>query len=63
MLRKFSLFITLVVMAITFLASCNKKEVAKDVNAYYTCPMHPNVHEDHPGRCPICGMDLVKKEK
>lgn len=27
--------------------------------AYYTCPMHPQVHKDKPGKCPICGMDLV----
>lgn len=27
---------------------------------YYTCPMHPQVHKDKPGVCPICGMDLVK---
>ncbi|KIA94734.1 hypothetical protein OC25_08705 [Pedobacter kyungheensis] len=27
----------------------------------YTCPMHPQVLEDHPGNCPICGMTLVKK--
>lgn len=26
---------------------------------YYTCPMHPSVKSDTPGRCPICGMDLV----
>lgn len=25
----------------------------------YTCPMHPDVREDHPGKCPQCGMDLV----
>ncbi|OCX52747.1 hypothetical protein BEL04_13815 [Mucilaginibacter sp. PPCGB 2223] len=23
--------------------------------------MHPEVHEEHPGSCPICGMTLVKK--
>ncbi|MFI5251471.1 MAG: efflux RND transporter periplasmic adaptor subunit [Bacteroidota bacterium] len=28
---------------------------------YYTCPMHPQVHKDQPGACPICGMTLVKK--
>ena len=28
----------------------------------YYCPMHPQIIYDHPGRCPICGMDLVKKE-
>src|SRR6266404_8728886 len=27
--------------------------------ASYTCPMHPEVRQDHPGRCPKCGMDLV----
>jgi Cu(I)/Ag(I) efflux system membrane fusion protein len=25
----------------------------------YTCPMHPQIIEDSPGSCPICGMDLV----
>lgn len=27
----------------------------------YTCPMHPQIVQDKPGSCPICGMDLVKK--
>jgi len=25
----------------------------------YTCGMHPNVIQDHPGDCPICGMKLT----
>lgn len=29
---------------------------------YWTCPMHPQVHEDGPGSCPICGMTLVEKD-
>ncbi len=29
--------------------------------SYYTCVMHPQIHRDKPGRCPICGMTLVKK--
>lgn len=28
----------------------------------YTCPMHPQVVKNAPGKCPICGMNLVKKE-
>ncbi|MGB3424240.1 MAG: copper-translocating P-type ATPase [Castellaniella sp.] len=24
----------------------------------YTCPMHPEVQQDHPGHCPKCGMAL-----
>jgi Cu(I)/Ag(I) efflux system membrane fusion protein len=26
---------------------------------YYTCPMHPSVHAEKPGDCPVCGMKLV----
>jgi len=32
---------------------------AKEV---WTCSMHPEVIRDGPGSCPICGMDLIKKE-
>jgi rubrerythrin len=28
---------------------------------YYTCKMHPQVHQEKPGKCPICGMTLIKK--
>ena len=28
--------------------------------SYYTCTMDPKIHNDAPGSCPICGMDLVK---
>ena len=27
-------------------------------NAIYTCPMHPEIRQDHPGNCPKCGMSL-----
>ncbi|WP_375140868.1 heavy metal translocating P-type ATPase [Ideonella aquatica] len=26
--------------------------------AVYTCPMHPEIRQDHPGNCPKCGMTL-----
>ncbi|MBI4496437.1 MAG: hypothetical protein HY689_00845 [Chloroflexi bacterium] len=26
----------------------------------YVCPMHPDVRQDQPGKCPQCGMDLVQ---
>ena len=25
---------------------------------FYTCPMHPEIHQKHPGNCPKCGMAL-----
>jgi Cu(I)/Ag(I) efflux system membrane fusion protein/cobalt-zinc-cadmium efflux system membrane fusion protein len=34
-----------------------------DPDSYWTCPMHPEVVQDGPGDCPICGMDLVEKER
>jgi Cu+-exporting ATPase len=30
-------------------------------NSIYTCPMHPEIEQDHPGNCPKCGMTLVLK--
>lgn len=29
----------------------------------YTCPMHPDVHQDHPGTCPKCGMSLIPAQQ
>ena len=29
-----------------------------DKSAIYTCPMHPEVRQEGPGSCPICGMAL-----
>lgn len=28
----------------------------------YTCPMHPEVTSDKPGKCPKCGMNLELKQ-
>jgi len=28
-------------------------------NKLWRCPMHPEIVKDAPGKCPICGMDLV----
>jgi predicted RNA-binding Zn-ribbon protein involved in translation (DUF1610 family) len=28
----------------------------------YTCPMHPQVRQDKPGKCQICGMTLEPKK-
>jgi hypothetical protein len=30
--------------------------------AIYTCPMHPDVLADKPGKCPKCGMKLMPKQ-
>jgi len=37
------------------------EENKQSKETYYTCPMHPEIHESMPGKCPKCGMTLVKK--
>ncbi len=32
----------------------------KSAKALWICPMHAQILQDHPGSCPICGMDLVE---
>ena len=37
------------------------KAAPASAKAIYTCPMHPEVQQDHPGECPKCGMTLEPK--
>lgn len=41
-------------------AAERKKPAPIDGRVMYTCPMHPQILQDHPGNCPICNMTLVK---
>ena len=58
----------LLLAALLFFGGCKGKKdssraVAQEGKAVqqYTCPMHPQIVQDKPGKCPICGMDLVPK--
>lgn len=35
----------------------------EDGDAVWTCSMDPQVKQPNPGKCPICGMDLIKMKK
>jgi Cu+-exporting ATPase len=37
------------------------KVESSTANPVYTCPMHPEVQQNHPGECPKCGMTLEPK--
>jgi Cu(I)/Ag(I) efflux system membrane fusion protein/cobalt-zinc-cadmium efflux system membrane fusion protein len=42
--------------------SAQRREGRNHGKTVWTCPMHPQIAEDQPGTCPICGMDLVGKK-
>ncbi len=46
-------------LALLVAACGGKAEAPPEI---WTCPMHPQVIRDKPGSCPICQMDLVKRE-
>ena len=39
-------------------AAASARAGGRRAGAVYTCPMHPEVRQDHPGACPKCGMAL-----
>jgi hypothetical protein len=63
--------IALLILILGFTSCAAKKESSEDKmdqtemtseNVEYTCSMHPEVSSDKPGKCPKCGMELVKRE-
>ncbi len=54
-------FILIFLIIVGFsISGCGSGEKQHDETiAYWTCPMHPEIKEDHKTTCPICGMDLA----
>lgn len=42
-----------------FLFGIHAAHAEEAATVKYTCPMHPQIISDRPGKCPICGMDLA----
>ncbi len=64
----------IVIISFTLLAACRQQPSAEKPTrtsavsqpaqaATYTCPMHPQVKQPKPGKCPICGMELVPMDE
>jgi len=55
----------LVAAMLIILGSCTTKkgDSATVKDTYYTCSMHPQIMEENPGKCPICGMNLIAVKK
>lgn len=65
--KKFIKTVTLVaMMPALLLTACKEKKPGQEAAAKiqtYTCSMHPQIVQEGPGTCPICGMDLVPFDK
>lgn len=60
------LIVIFLVLALVTLIGCGQPSStpapAPSPGSYWTCSMHPQIHEAAPGKCPICGMDLIEKQ-
>lgn len=58
---KFRIGLIAIVLTGLLFSSCNKHiaQSKETKQTYYTCPMHSDVIEMRPGKCPKCGMTLV----
>lgn len=60
-MTKFKIASLIIVFSGILFSSCNRhiaqiKEAKQD---YYACPMHHDMIDTRPGKCPKCGMALV----
>ena len=58
-LTLFAAFALVMAPAISFGVESKPVTAASPAAQKYTCPMHPEVISDKPGKCPKCGMNLV----
>ncbi len=50
----------IIIFSIGFFANAQVKKETQPT--FYTCVMHPEIHSPKPGKCPKCGMVLVKEK-
>jgi membrane fusion protein, copper/silver efflux system len=66
-MKNIAILFVLTAIGVISLTSCKNKQEGNTTNPskkeLWTCSMHPEIIRDKPGTCPICGMDLIKKEE
>jgi Cu(I)/Ag(I) efflux system membrane fusion protein len=55
--------IAMAISLLLFACKGKKKVITQAPDVFYTCSMHPQVMQDQPGKCPICGMELIAVKK
>lgn len=66
-IKKTGLYISLITAGILigYISTSNNRHISTSEEEHqhpestYICSMHPQVRQNEPGQCPICGMDLV----
>jgi hypothetical protein len=67
-MKKLSLLVCAAIFATSFAAFAQTSPApspavtVSPAGQKYTCPMHEEVVQDKPGKCPKCGMNFVPKE-
>jgi len=65
--KNISVIIFVMASCCALITSCKNKKIAtietSPKKELWTCSMHPEITRDKPGTCPICGMELIKKEE
>ena len=61
---KMLMMAALTILSVSVFAQDTAKHKMKmEMMTSYSCPMHPDITSDKPGKCPKCGMDLIDKKK
>ena len=54
--------IILIIILFSIGFSANSQSKKQTQQTFYTCVMHPEIHSPKPGKCPKCGMTLIKEK-
>lgn len=69
-INKYSILIAAITLVLGFVvgwlvfsgdnsAHKHEEDMASEPSTTYTCSMHPQIRQNEPGDCPICGMELI----
>lgn len=60
-MKTYLLFLILFITTQQLFAQNDSTKTQAVDSVIYTCPMHPEITSDKPGKCPKCGMELIQK--
>jgi len=58
-----AIFISALLLATSCKSKAREDAAAINSDIYYTCSMHPQIMQEKPGNCTVCGMKLIEAKK